>query len=642
MVPRLRRAHWERCMAAMCIAEEVSGEAGCRASPGLALVAGLGARLCCWQARLACSTATATLSLDNVLWSMLRECRVRCCPACPLPSTPPPGPAAESLHEAKLHCLLALHLLGVPLPSSGENAGCRTPVAMRATFLGTLAAHAPRPADLAPPWRHLRPAAADEFQGWLGRRGRRWWWRQAGGIARLPAACLGSSRCSCSRATDDDPLQPRAAELQGGAYLWMARPDPRLAAGTTVGSAHSGPSWRRLWRQPAAPAAGAVTPPAAAGHAPVQRGAAQVAELGGGSATGQEAWQLADAAHGTASTFTSTAWGAVPATGAPAPLVSAGPGALGVVGGASLWGIANGASLGSLPPPAAAAPAPGTRGLGGAASDRPLAGMEAVQEEGCTRCAAGTPANLLQPSPFEVQQAAAAGTGPARGPAATPSARQSGSSRLSWSLGRPPAAASGSQLSQEGGQEASQQRQQVSSSGGLQLRLGGTSGSQQYRAWQAAGLAAAAAAEGSAELSQQQQQRGAPASTAPASLSVLPAQSAAVDGDPLQEAEQELAGQQRREQLHQQAVAIGLAGAGWACRAALLPRGPSRAARSVGSSRNVLADMSFDTSLNHPARLPCPSCLLQPQTRGSARKPRRRPPSCSTCCARCSWRCRPG
>lgn len=42
MVPRLRRAHWERCMAAMCIAEEVSGEAGCRASPGLALAAGLG------------------------------------------------------------------------------------------------------------------------------------------------------------------------------------------------------------------------------------------------------------------------------------------------------------------------------------------------------------------------------------------------------------------------------------------------------------------------------------------------------------------------------------------------------------------------------------------------------------------------
>ncbi len=53
LIPRLRRAHWERCMAAMCIAVELS---------------------------------------------------------------------ADSLHEAKTHCLLALYLLDVPLPSSGEAA----------------------------------------------------------------------------------------------------------------------------------------------------------------------------------------------------------------------------------------------------------------------------------------------------------------------------------------------------------------------------------------------------------------------------------------------------------------------------------------------------------------------------------------
>lgn len=189
--------------------------------------------------------------------------------------------------------------------------------------------------------------------------------------------------------------------------------------------------------------------------------------------------------------------------------------------------------------------------------------MEAVQEEGCATQAAGPPQNLLQPSPFEMQQAAAAGAGTAQTSAAMPPVRQSGSSRLSWTLGRLPATSSTNRLSQQGTQEGSQQRQQASASSGLQLRLGTTGSSQQYRAWQAAGLAAAAAAaEGSAPF-HEQQQGGGQVSTAPASLSVMPAQSAAVDGDLLQDAQHELLAQHRREQLHQQAVAVGLAGGGW-------------------------------------------------------------------------------
>ncbi|KAL4458480.1 hypothetical protein ABPG75_013345 [Micractinium tetrahymenae] len=453
-IPRLRRAHWERCMAAMCAAVEVS---------------------------------------------------------------------AESLHEGKAHCLLALYLLGVPLPSS------------------------------------------EEYQGWLARQGRRWWRPQTGQLRWLPTACLGASSC---RSTEDDPLQSRAAELEKGSYLWMARPDPQVGSSSPgAASAHTRGSWgRRRLRGLAAAvgaSAGLAMSVSAAASQQDPAGAAIPSTLagGGGGGDGEEPWQLPDAAGGAENAFTSTAWGVptpAPAAGAPALAPCAGPGAFGVVGGAPLWGIPSGAPSSSMPPPAAAGAAAVVAASGKAGARQPP-GMEAVQEEGCPGYAAGPPAHLLQPSPFEVQQAVAtAGAAPAQAPAATAPAGQSGSSRLSGTLGRPPAASVSSHLSQRATQEGSQQRQQQSASSGLQLRPGGTSGSQQYRAWQAAGLAAAAAAD---SPEQQQEQRGGMPSSAPVSLSVLPAQSAAVDADLLQEAQHAVRAQQQREHLRQQAVAFGLSAA---------------------------------------------------------------------------------
>lgn len=526
---------------------------------------------CIWQALPACFRSHSVIhSCWAAIVPRMSDCSGLRSQKLATPSHPKLICAAESVHEAKLHCLLALHLLGVPLPSSGEP-GCRCcqPALSPGVPLSSLAMHS-RQANFAAFLPFAALAAADEFQGWLGRQGRRWLPSWAASLACLPPACLGASLCR--RTTDNDPLQLRAAELERGGYLWMTRPDAQLgAASPGSGSTHAPASWGRFRRLAASMRVVAPAQPAATGHGSMQQGVsdgvAQSAAGLGGSSFGQGEWQLDSAAGGTVSTFTSSAWAAAPTAAAPAPAPSAGPGAFGVVGGTSLWGIPHGPPSDSMPPPAGAAAAAAATAasagasLGGTASVGEPRGMEAVHEEGGIGRAAGPP-NLLQPSPFDMQQAAAAGAGPVQAVAAAPSARQSGSSkRLSWTLGRLPAASASSQPSQHGTQESSQR---ASTSAGLQLRPGRTSGSQQYGIWQAAGLAAAAAAtEGSPPLTQQhqqQQQGGGPVGAASASLSVLPAQSAAVHADLSQDAQHELRAQHRREELHQQAVAMGLTG----------------------------------------------------------------------------------
>lgn len=121
LVPRLRRAHWERCMAAMCIAAEATGALqGPRCACSDRRCSGLAGSLCKsmpaqgWPCLLFPGSPAHWRSLEPLSHFPLQPC-LRWCP----PRLP--SPADESVHDAKAHCLLALHLLGVPLPSSGEH-----------------------------------------------------------------------------------------------------------------------------------------------------------------------------------------------------------------------------------------------------------------------------------------------------------------------------------------------------------------------------------------------------------------------------------------------------------------------------------------------------------------------------------------
>lgn len=94
---------------------------------------------------------------------------------------------AESICDAKIHCLRALHLLGVP-PPEGE-----------------------------------------EFQAW--QQGQARWWS----AARLLGACWphAGAACNCSAGkSGENPVQRRAASLESGAYAWMANPAVKLLSGS--------------------------------------------------------------------------------------------------------------------------------------------------------------------------------------------------------------------------------------------------------------------------------------------------------------------------------------------------------------------------------------------------------------------------
>lgn len=335
-----------------------------------------------------------------------------------------------------------------------------------------------------------------------------------------------------------DPLQQRAADLDAGAYAWMARP--------TVLAASAGGRWGGTSQSTAAP-----------GFIPLP-GSAAPSLLGGSK---EQQWQRPASSGGT---FGSSlpwppprGWGSSDASMAAASLAARRSGA---------------SNTPAALPPASLVPPSAAR----TAQQQQQQQRPPVQVVRLGPGSTGAPPSLLQPSPFELPGSAAqlsvasgSGTG-ASLPSAAAWGPSGGTKRSAGSsvLGLPPSGASTYAGTLGVAPEPASMQLPPSHSPTM-----GMEASQQFMAWQAAGMqaaAAAASAAASSASSQQAEQAEAASLQQQASqtfgqefnsLSVMPTQSgnAELAGGASYE-QLSLVAAQRQEHARKQVVASALAG----------------------------------------------------------------------------------
>ena len=520
------------------------------------------------------------------------------------------------MREAKIHCLLALTFLGVPLPTSGEQAadalhgwqqGFRVECQLPAWHAHGLITHN---RCLACPCH----ASADEY---LRCQEERRWWPQDGLLAHLPSAvlrCTAGAACSCSSggssggSSSGDPVQRRVAELESGACVWMARPDAFIGSGRAASGGN--PS-----------AAGSITKARRDSDAAAAKAAAPA---NGGTLR----WHSSREGLSGEPSLPAGASSGLRSSGAGWPL----PGWISSGLSSKLPGRGS-SGPGSLAQPAAdAAPT-------AAAPQWQRPPVTVVRLHGGSL---GDPSPLLHPSPFASFPAAASASAAAPPGVAVTAAAPAAVA----ASGSPVAGAHGSGVGSSSLPAAASMREQQEPN----PPEAGSSGV--YRHWQAAGLqAAAAGGQQQAPTPPEQQQRQSAGSQAamssgqpplPLSLpvlssiepqSVLPADSERLPVDHGQHQDQQLLAQQRQQLLQTQMVAFGLAGAP-------PPLDSMRVCPCCALHHTAslfYASRLPPRFLQHPAVLLLPM-LMQVPTSGTAQLPRRKQRSCWTCCARCCWR----